>query len=532
MRLNNKLKQLIMKKSILITILSLFSLSGVFGQVTINTMSIAPSSTFCAGVGTVNVIYSLTNSNVTPITLAGNYKIEFVNMITPTIIGTTPMMTITIPAMTTTTLSTIVGTVSAVPNGLTNFRVKFYNGGITPSGLNNPLVPNQLYVLNAPSPTVTAIGSTSLCPSGTVQLSTSSIGTYSWSSGPTTQSITINTPNTYTVKVTNMCGFGTSSPFVVTAMPNPSISISAAGSTTICAGQSLTLNSTASSYTSIVWSNAMVGPAISVTSSAVYYAIATNTCGTTVNSNSITVTVNSLPIVTAVTSASAVCSGQTVTLTASGANTYTLVTVGAFSGTTTVNPSTSTTYTVIGKNTLTGCVNTTSVIQNVNPLPVLSVVTSNSLLCMGQTAILSVSGANTYSWDAGPTTNTLAVSPTVNTVYNVTGIDLNGCVNSYGALQNVTTCTGIENSNIKSVISKVYPVPANDNINVELGNVNDNSKISVNIYSIEGKNVLSYKTELNGNKTNVSVVDLQSGMYILEIVSDSFKSTSRIVVSK
>ena len=237
-------------------------------------------------------------------------------------------------------------------------------------------------------------------------------------------------------------------------------------------------------------------------------------------------------IVTAVTSASAVCSGQTVTLTASGANTYTLVTVGAFSGTTTVNPSTSTTYTVIGKNTLTGCVNTTSVIQNVNPLPVLSVVTSNSLLCMGQTAILSVSGANTYSWDAGPTTNTLAVSPTVNTVYNVTGIDLNGCVNSYGALQNVTTCTGIENSNIKSVISKVYPVPANDNINVELGNVNDNSKISVNIYSIEGKNVLSYKTELNGNKTNVSVVDLQSGMYILEIVSDSFKSTSRIVVSK
>jgi len=276
----------------------------------------------------------------------------------------------------------------------------------------------------------------------------------------------------------------------------------------------------------------MVGPAISVTSSAVYYAIATNTCGTTVNSNSITVTVNSLPIVTAVTSASAVCSGQTVTLTASGANTYTLVTVGAFSGTTTVNPSTSTTYTVIGKNTLTGCVNTTSVIQNVNPLPVLSVVTSNSLLCMGQTAILSVSGANTYSWDAGPTTNTLAVSPTVNTVYNVTGIDLNGCVNSYGALQNVTTCTGIENSNIKSVISKVYPVPANDNINVELGNVNDNSKISVNIYSIEGKNVLSYKTELNGNKTNVSVVDLQSGMYILEIVSDSFKSTSRIVVSK
>jgi hypothetical protein len=99
-------------------------------------------------------------------------------------------------------------------------------------------------------------------------------------------------------------------------------------------------------------------------------------------------------------------------------------------------------------------------------------------------------------------------------------------------MQNVTTCTGIENTNVKSVISKVYPVPSNDNVNIELSNVNDNSKISINIYSVEGKKVSTSETELNGNKTNISVVDLKSGMYILEIVSDNFKTSSRIIVNK
>jgi hypothetical protein len=133
---------------------------------------------------------------------------------------------------------------------------------------------------------------------------------------------------------------------------------------------------------------------------------------------------------------------------------------------------------------------------------------------------------------SGPTTNTFATTPSVNTLYFVTGTALNGCTSQSNFNQIVTICTEIENTNIKSVISKIYPVPANDNINIELSNVNDNSKVLINIYSIEGKKVSTSEVELNGNKTNISVADFKSGMYILEIVSDNFKSTSRIVVNK
>src|SRR5262249_36625752 len=37
-------------------------------------------------------------------------------------------------------------------------------------------------------------------------------------------------------------------------------------------------------------------------------------------------------------------------------------------------------------------------------------------------------GANTYTWDNGPQTNTYQVSPNVTTVYSVTATDINGCI--------------------------------------------------------------------------------------------------------
>jgi hypothetical protein len=53
------------------------------------------------------------------------------------------------------------------------------------------------------------------------------------------------------------------------------------------------------------------------------------------------------------------------------------------------------------------------------------------------------------------------------------------------------------------------------------------------VFSIDGKKVLSSETELIDNKINISVSDLKSGIYILEVVAgNGLKSTSRIAVSK
>ena len=95
--------------------------------------------------------------------------------------------------------------------------------------------------------------------------------------------------------------------------------------------------------------------------------------------------------------------------------------------------------------------------------------------------------------------------------------------------QNVSICTGVQNANEKSEIGKIYPIPATDVLNVELSNINDNSKMTVNIYSIQGKLVFNATYE-SSNKLTFDVSNFESGMYILEVVSENYKSAKNIVV--
>ncbi len=57
-------------------------------------------------------------------------------------------------------------------------------------------------------------------------------------------------------------------------------------------------------------------------------------------------------------------------------------------------------------------------------------ITGNTALCVGQTfsTTLTVSGALTYSWSTSSTATSIVVSPTINTTYSVTAVDVNTCV--------------------------------------------------------------------------------------------------------
>jgi len=59
--------------------------------------------------------------------------------------------------------------------------------------------------------------------------------------------------------------------------------------------------------------------------------------------------------------------------------------------------------------------------------PTLTVIASTPSLCAGSTATLIAGGASTYSWNTGATTQTIAVSPTITTVYTATGTATAGC---------------------------------------------------------------------------------------------------------
>ena len=137
------------------------------------------------------------------------------------------------------------------------------------------------------------------------------------------------------------------------------------------------------------------------------------------------------PTVTITAPSGTLCAYTGITLSASGASSYVWApyasnSSGNFSTNNTVYPSASTVYTVTGTNAY-GCVGTAqySVVTVLSPS--LSI-TGNTLICPGNSASLTVSGADTYSWSTGVTTNTIVLTPTVNTNYNVKGFTTStGC---------------------------------------------------------------------------------------------------------
>ncbi|MBK9981014.1 MAG: hypothetical protein IPP15_01085 [Saprospiraceae bacterium] len=131
-------------------------------------------------------------------------------------------------------------------------------------------------------------------------------------------------------------------------------------------------------------------------------------------------TVAPIPVVTV--NSATICSGDSVTLLASGAATYKWSN-GATGSSITVSPTETTTYSVNGK--MAGYVSDTVYAQViVNPLPIVEV--NNVTICSGQSAILAASGAETYAWSNGSTAESIEVNPQENTVYTVTGTSL-GC---------------------------------------------------------------------------------------------------------
>ncbi len=114
-----------------------------------------------------------------------------------------------------------------------------------------------------PVPTITANGSTTICPGSSVTLTASNGGSYLWNTGATTQSISVSTPGNYSVTVENC---SSSTPITVSYKPAPVITPSSY--TTFCPGQSITLSATAGS--SYLWSTGETTQSITVSSAGNY----------------------------------------------------------------------------------------------------------------------------------------------------------------------------------------------------------------------------------------------------------------------
>jgi gliding motility-associated-like protein len=117
--------------------------------------------------------------------------------------------------------------------------------------------------------------------------------------------------------------------------------------------------------------------------------------------------IQSPPILASATPAS-ICTGNKSTLVASGANTYLWSPSGEKTATILVSPSTNTTYTVIGTDTVTGCISKAIVPVTVNTTPTSPVVLGPDSICSGNTASLkAIAPGGVYKWYEVATGGTL-----------------------------------------------------------------------------------------------------------------------------
>lgn len=326
-------------------------------------------------------------------------------------------------------------TLSDNPTTTTNYTVIGEDLGCLNTATTSIVInPNLSLSVNAPT----------ICLGQTTTLTCFGATSYTWSNGSVGNNITVSPLTTTSFSVLGINGTCSGSTITtVVVNPLPTLTVN---SPTICSGQTATLTANgASTYT---WSTGFVGNRLVISPSSNTLILVTGTNGVCSNTTSATVNVISSPVLSV--NASTICVGEWATLTVSGANSY-VWNNGTTTNSIIVNPLTTTTYSVIG--TIGLCSDSTTVNVSVNQLPIISA--TSQTICSGQTTTLTAIGASSYNWNNSTFTNTLVVSPSVTTVYNVTGFSAN-CSSSITASVVVNTAPNV--SIISDKISGCVPL--------------------------------------------------------------------------
>ncbi len=250
-----------------------------------------------------------------------------------------------------------------------------------------------------------------------------------------------------------------------------------------------------------------------------YYVTAENTGGTTCLSapTLVDVTFNAAPTVVANATATTVCENENVTLTGSGATTYQwdngVTDAVAFVATAT------TTYTVVGTDAI-GCTGTDSVTITVTAAPT-TTLSALPTVCNTDAAFSLTQGApagGTYSGNGvsnGMFDPAAAGSGTTTITYEFT--DSTGCTGIATADITVDDCSSLDELAVGSVV--VYPNPASDVLNIQ-------SELQIATIQIVD---LSGVVVANSTENAISVAHLASGMYVINVTTDSGVATKTFV---
>lgn len=180
-----------------------------------------------------------------------------------------------------------------------------------------------------------------------------------------------------------------------------------------------------------------------------------------------------------------------------------------------------------------GSSNNVSILINTSGgiLPTVNVISSTSLICSGQSATLTISGANSYLWNTGATTSTLMVSPIATSVYSVIATRTGGCKIPSTITQSVSFCTGINSFAVNGDLQlNIYPNPTNEILTIELDastalSITKNYKIE--IVNIFGEVVLNQIASANNLSLNIN--NFKSGIYFIQLKINNSTVRKKII---
>jgi len=396
-------------------------------------------------------------------------------------------------------------------------------------------------------PTLTASGPTAFCDGDNVELiATADAGVVlQWSAdgedidGANAAELIVTTSGAYAVTATDANGCSSASGIaMVFANPIPEpVAITASGSTTICAGNTVALQAGIAPGISYQWylDGELLPGATSQTYAAsmpgVHTVVAVSAEGCSADaSNSIAVTVDPLPnqpLIT-LTESPVFCEGSSTTMvaTADPGVTYQWIMngeniPGATASQHTVSTAGEYTLVITDAN---GC--SATAVEGptvvVNALPNAPTISLNF-------DVLSASGPGTFQWSFNgvpiPGATNADLTATSNGVYTVTTTNADGC----SATSDPFTVSSVGIVEAAGTGFNVYPNPNNGQFTIQLGGVIGSSTLYT-VHDATGRVVK--QGSLVSTATVVELPDARAGMYFLHVVQNGVNTTHRIVVAR
>ena len=351
--------------------------------------------------------------------------------------------------------------------------------------------------------------------------------------------ITAPTPSTTTAGVTNyyvaqQSADGTEGPramVTITVNATPATpTISASGATSFCTGGSVVL--TSSQATGNVWSNTATTAAITVSATGTFSVTYTDNNGCSASSSETTVNVSNAPVPTINASATAACSGDSIVLTSSTADSYlwsTTATTQSITVTSTGN------YTVTTTNADAcagvGSSAPTAITFGTTPTANATFTVNGNVVTFTNTS----TDATSYSWDFADFSGSSAASPVhafaANGSYEVVLTAINGnCTSTFTIT--IAISVGLEEfTGLTEVV--LFPNPTSGETVLTFSSETNETAQTMIIDQL-GKVVSSSSIEVNAgaNTLAIDANQLGNGMYTLLLNTGRGSIVRKMIVQK